>query len=605
MRSHAAGRRSPASVAAAASEWHSSAVKPSWGRFTAHSSEASVSSRAVTAPGNHVMTETVIAMPPRVQDGTSGAATREARTPSSASNHPTGSGSASYPPHRATRTMITSPIATDWSGFMAPPYESARVGDGRAPVAPVTSQALPRARWPRTASRAPMKTTVKTTQMLTRPPPARRAPARAARRRPADQPARGQVATVAGADQHPVEDEDDAGHRLAERGDEEHRHEQRVHVGVAVNSGPSNGLAAASSSAGHHAADHPPPDHPPGGGPGARDVTGAEGAPGDRLRGDRDRVEDEGQERPQRHRQLVGGQVQLLLAAGGGAEGDGVRRDQQRGPQGEGADHQGHRGPGGHPDPGEVGAQRGLLAPGGADDHGERARRRWPPGPAPSRSRSRRCRGRAGPTPKTSTTLRTMLSPLPATATTSGVRVSWRPRRTPVAASITSSGTVPRKAIRRYVVAWPATSGPTPKAATSGPVSATPATVTTAPMPTASQTPVDTLGQGAAQVTGAEPAGHAGGGAVGEEDAEPDRGLQDDRGDPEPGQLGGAQPADDGGVGEQEQGLGDEGEEGRDREPEDLAVVGAADGGHPSPGKGQRWLTRYATSLSPPADDGG
>ena len=82
-----------------------------------------------------------------------------------------------------------------------------------------------------------------------------------------------------------------------------------------------------------------------------------------------------------------------------------------------------------------------------------------------------------------------MLSALPATATTSGVRVSWRPRSTPVVASMTSNGVVPRNAIRRYVVACSLTSSPAPNTATSGSVSSTPATVTTTPMITASQTP--------------------------------------------------------------------------------------------------------------------
>ena len=54
-----------------------------------------------------------------------------------------------------------------------------------------------------------------------------------------------------------------------------------------------------------------------------------------------------------------------------------------------------------------------------------------------------------GPRPKTSTKLRAMLSPLPPIATSSGVRVSWRPRRIPVVASMISSGVVPKKAIRR------------------------------------------------------------------------------------------------------------------------------------------------------------
>ena len=53
------------------------------------------------------------------------------------------------------------------------------------------------------------------------------------------------------------------------------------------------------------------------------------------------------------------------------------------------------------------------------------------------------------PAPYTSATLRAMLARLPTTATISGVRVSCRPRSTPVAASISSRGTVPSNAICR------------------------------------------------------------------------------------------------------------------------------------------------------------
>ena len=49
---------------------------------------------------------------------------------------------------------------------------------------------------------------------------------------------------------------------------------------------------------------------------------------------------------------------------------------------------------------------------------------------------------------------------------------------------------------------------------------------------------------------------------------------------PSPASGGGAEVADDGGVGEQEQRLGDQREEGRDRQPHDLAVVRRASG-HP------------------------
>jgi hypothetical protein len=61
-------------------------------------------------------------------------------------------------------------------------------------------------------------------------------------------------------------------------------------------------------------------------------------------------------------------------------------------------------------------------------------------------------------------------------------------------------------------------------------------------------------------------------GAVGEEDAQADDGLEDDCRDAETRELGGAEVPDDGGVREQEERLGDQGEEGRDGEPQDLAV---------------------------------
>jgi hypothetical protein len=80
--------------------------------------------------------------------------------------------------------------------------------------------------------------------------------------------------------------------------------------------------------------------------------------------------------------------------------------------------------------------------------------------------------------------------------------------------------------------------------------------------------PVDPLLQGPAQVTGPDLAGHRGGGAVGEEDAQPHRGPQQHRGDAEAGELGGAQVTHDGGVGEEEERLDHEGQEGRQRQVE-------------------------------------
>jgi hypothetical protein len=126
--------------------------------------------------------------------------------------------------------------------------------------------------------------------------------------------------------------------------------------------GPEQRAGSGDDEPGHHPADHTPADHPGGHLPGAGDVTGTEVAAGDRLRGDGDGVEGEGQERPDGHRQLVGRQVHRLVPRTGRADGHGVRREQQRGAQGEGPDDQGDPGVGGGPDAGKVRAQAGAFA---------------------------------------------------------------------------------------------------------------------------------------------------------------------------------------------------------------------------------------------------
>jgi hypothetical protein len=88
------------------------------------------------------------------------------------------------------------------------------------------------------------------------------------------------------------------------------------------------------------------------------------------------------------------------------------------------------------------------------------------------------------------------------------------------------------------------------------------------------------LGEGGPEVSRSEVAGDAGGGAVGQEDAQPDDRLEDDRGDAEARELGRAEVADDGGVGQQEERFGDEREEGRDGQAQDLAVCLAVVGVH-------------------------
>ncbi len=87
-----------------------------------------------------------------------------------------------------------------------------------------------------------------------------------------------------------------------------------------VNSGPEQRAGRGEQEPGGHAADQPPAHHPGGDLPGAGDVAGAEVAPGDRLRGDRDGVERERQEGPDRHRELVGRQVHRLVPRPGGAD---------------------------------------------------------------------------------------------------------------------------------------------------------------------------------------------------------------------------------------------------------------------------------------------
>ena len=73
-------------------------------------------------------------------------------------------------------------------------------------------------------------------------------------------------------------------------------------------------------------------------------------------------------------------------------------------------------------------------------------------------------------------------------------------------------------------------------------------------------------------------AGHCRGLIRGEEDAQPDDGGDDGPGDAQRRQFGGAEVPDDGGVGKQEQGFGDEGEERRYGQVQDLPVI--ADGRH-------------------------
>ena len=143
-------------------------------------------------------------------------------------------------------------------------------------------------------------------------------------------------------------------------------------------------------------------------------------------------------------------------------------------------------------------------------------------------------------------------------------------------ASMTSNGVVPRNAIRRYVVGVVGDLAPGPEGADQPGSGGDSGDGGDRADEHGEPDPVDALAQRAPQVAGANVAGHGRGGAVGEEHAEPDRRLQHGTGDAEAGQLRGAEVADEGGVGEQEERLGDQGEERRDGQPEDLAVGSAA-----------------------------
>ena len=176
-----------------------------------------------------------------------------------------------------------------------------------------------------------------------------------------------------------------------------------------------------------------------------------------------------------------------------------------------------------------------------------------------------------------------MLSACPPTATTSGVRVSCRPRRMPVVASMTSSGVTPRKAIRRYVS--PARPPPARRhRRTSGPVVATPTRVMTTPTADGEPDPVDALGEGRPPVAGAQQAGDTGrwSRTRGRRTGRPASGARG--GDAETGQGCGAEVADDRRVGEQEQRLRDEREERRERPAARISRSSAGRGGGPRRG---------------------
>jgi hypothetical protein len=290
-----------------------------------------------------------------------------------------------------------------------------------------------------------------------------------------------------------------------------------------------------------------------------------------RLGGDRDGVEHEGEEGPQRHRELVRGEVDGGV---GRSHGDGVGRDEQCGAQGQRPHDQGYAGAPGRSDPGGVRAQRGALAARTADhDHHERNgaghlgedRAEGRPGEPETLERAGAVHEQDvegdveqvaadGDVERGAGVLQA--------AQDAGRGQHQQQRRRPeqrdpqVRRRVVGDGRVGAEGGDERVGEDEADEG-RDHADDHGQPEA-----------------VDALGEGTADVARPQPSRDAGRGAVGEEDADPDDGLQHDRGDAEAGELRGAEVADDGGVGEQEERLGDQRQEGRDGEPEDLPVLG-------------------------------
>ncbi len=98
----------------------------------------------------------------------------------------------------------------------------------------------------------------------------------------------------------------------------------------------------------------------------------------------------------------------------------------------------------------------------------------------------------------------------------------------------------------------------------------------TMPRSAASQRPSIPCSAAARVVAGAEMAGDGAGGRVGEEVEDAEGGGEHDGGDRHTAELLGAQVTDNGGVGEEVEGFGDQRPEGRDGEAADLPVVGTA-----------------------------
>ena len=169
-----------------------------------------------------------------------------------------------------------------------------------------------------------------------------------------------------------------------------------------------------------------------------------------------------------------------------------------------------------------------------------------------------------------------MLARLPATATTNGVRVSWRPAqhaRSRRASAASAPPPAARSAGRsRARSVTPARGRRARRPAGQGQATERDDHADQGGQPQ----PGDALGQRRARPAGADLARDRGGGAVGQEDAQADQRPEHRAGDAEGCQLRRTEVADDRGVGQQEQRLGDQREKGRVRRA----------AGSPGPGRG-------------------
>ncbi len=270
------------------------------------------------------------------------------------------------------------------------PRQGPHEGRVRPAPAPVISHRSPLARRTRTTKRLPMKASDE------HHPGGHQAASRWVEVCRGEQPeggvhdeghdaAPGEVDAVAGADQDAIEHEHDSGDGLAESSHQEDRCERVVDRRVVAEERSEERPGRGEEDTCEQSGPGPPAHHPGCHGAGRGDIPGAEVAAGDRLRGDGDGVEDEGQKGPQGQGQLMGGQV-AGARAGGGTERHGVRRDQQRRSQGEGADHEGR--------------SRSALRRGCRGGRVARARpRAVRRAPRPTRARPRSAPGR-GPSPR-------------------------------------------------------------------------------------------------------------------------------------------------------------------------------------------------------------